>query len=485
MDHYTLGGIGSQTVDVGSYTFADPGPDFDFGSLFKAQFVESAAAEGGLLAYETSGVRHFKFPLVLASSGVFAGGVPGLAGTLRTLAKAGAYIDLQPDGVASDFAVRFDVLAGRLEEAYFLPEQRVARRRATLFLDVQPFGYLPTQIILASTASVGFPGTLTVPGASVIGDVPGLAQIVVQASTPTSYPGGSWLSDMVAWSLSARPSMPAFAPAASLTGLLTASLAGNLFAAGSQALQLLFSPTQGGWTQMAYLAIGSAMEPAYRGRHRLYAFARVTPSQLPFQISADLVGGLQTGRSLASAMPVASVTPGAGGSYIAGSPAFQILDLGEISAPATASGLPQSLQVRLWGCPGSTGAPVASPATLHIGGLYMQPLDRGAGVLPRGLAQPSMLTPSVTRLEINAIVPRVNLAAVGANLATPMTPLEDGLLHYRGDMPRVSASTIQLDLLAGQRSAGSGATAPVVRAAEGFAAVSVSYRPRFTFLRSI
>jgi len=63
-------------------------------------------------------------------------------------------------------------------------------------------------------------------------------------------------------------------------------------------------------------------------------------------------------------------------------------------------------------------------------------------------------------------------------------PLGNAFAHYQGDLPYVTASTVALDLL-GQRSTGSGATAPLAQTARAHAAVSVTYQPRFTFMRGV
>src|SRR5438445_10620184 len=100
MDSYRIIN-GGTTLDIGSYVLADPGPDFDPGSLLKARFIENPYADGGQLVFEGSTTRTFKFPLRLASSGNFTGGLDGLEETLRELARPGAVIDVAPEGVST------------------------------------------------------------------------------------------------------------------------------------------------------------------------------------------------------------------------------------------------------------------------------------------------------------------------------------------------------------------------------------------------
>ena len=486
MDSYRLANAGL-ILDIGSYVQANPGPDFDFAAVYQAQFSQNQVADGGVLAYETNSPRIFKFPLMLASSGAFSGGLNGLEQLVRSLAKPGGVVDLQPEGVASADAVRFDIIDGRYDPDYSIYVQRLARRSGVLALTVQPFGYWPTWITLASVASVALPGVVSIPNASILGDVPGLARIVVQPSSATQYAAGTWLTDMVAWGLGGRASFSAFVSGGALLsgGVVAASIAGNKYAPASQSFELFPSPTLANWTQLANISVASLIEPAYRGRFRAFAYARLAePSGLPWRMSVDAVGGLQTGRALASAAPVATVAQDGYSSVISASPAFQLIDLGELVLPQTASGQDQTLSVRLWGAPGTSNLGIATP-WLSVGGLYLLPVDGGAGVLPRGLGQPTSLTPSVGRFALDAYARSVLIVGNSADLATPMTPLANGLAFYQGDFPRVVASTIQLDVIGAARKAASGATAPLAAQAPLYASVSVSYQPRFTFLRSI
>lgn len=484
MDSYRLT-RGGYTLDIGSYLQADPGPNFDFGALFQSEYSEHPLIEGGQLAYEHSKVRHFRFPLTIASSGAFGGGLNGLTHLIRSLGKHGAHIDLQPDGIATSQAVRFNVLNGRLTETYRLPLQRISRRTMELELDVEPYGYWPTQIILASAASIGLPGILTVPNASIIGDIAGVGRLTVQPSSPAPHGAGSWYIDTLAWSLGALASFTAKVNGGSMTSPLTASVTGNPRAFGSQSLDIFPSPTQSGWTQMAHLAVPSLLEPSYRGRFRVFALARqAEPSAHPWQVSLDVVGGLQHDRAMGSAAPVATVPWDGAASSISPSPAYHLLDLGELTAPLTGSGADQTLRFRLWAKPATSNLGIASPH-FSLGGLYLLPLEGGAGIMPRGIAQPSILTPSVGRFTLDAFTRAAQIAAVGSNLASPLTPLADAFAHYQGDLPRLVASTLQIDLLGAHRKAASGATAPLAYQGNAHAAVSLSYRPRFAFLKGV
>jgi hypothetical protein len=98
--------------------------------------------------------RRMSIPL-LVGSGAW-GSLTQVESLLRLCARPGGVVDIQPDSEAQ--AVRFDVISGRWEEEYSTPENRALRRKGTLHLDCMPYGYLPTWILLASTASVALPG---------------------------------------------------------------------------------------------------------------------------------------------------------------------------------------------------------------------------------------------------------------------------------------------------------------------------------------
>lgn len=485
MDDLILTGAAGTALNVGSWLRADPGPDFDEEALVRPEWSEHPFREGGALAFTQSGVRRFRFPLLLRSGASLT--LTGVESTLRALAQPGAYVDLGLGGVATGDRVRFDVRAGRLRPEYHVRHNEAGVRLASLELDVDPFGYLPTMILLASAASVGLPGRLAVPGGSVIGDAPGWARVVIAPTTGTSYPAGTWLTDMVAWSLGGRPSFVGYWPAASVASAMTATLAGDAFAPASQALRFYPNPSLSVYTQLGRLEIPAGLEPAYRGRFRLTAFAQLTPSQpYPWMLTADVAPALNAG-ALASAGPVATLPPACGGvqeeSWSA-SPGYVILDLGEVTVPPVASGVPQPVQIRVW-AKSAALATVGNATTPIIGiaGLHLLPAGPDHGHLPRGLAQPTQLTPSVGRLELAAAPPgRALIAAPTGPLATSV-PVADALTHYRGAFPAVTASTVQLDLLAGSRKQAIGATARVLHTAPAFAAVSVEYRPRFAFLK--
>jgi hypothetical protein len=461
-------------------------PDFGDGFM-SANYTSNPAADGGQLAYESIGVRTMRFPIMVASSS--GNDLLDSEQLLRMAARPGAFIDIKLDGVPTVNAIRFDVLTGRYKPDYKYREQAISVRQGTLELDVQPFGYLPTTILLASAASVGLPGKLDLDTSKLIGDVPGLGNLQISMPNPpgTNYPAGTWRTDFMAWSLGARPSFQAFWSGASVQAqdIPLGSVVGDKFAPASQAMQLVPSQNLAAWKYPLFLDIPQAFEPAYRGLHRLYVWARLGPSQaLPWYLSADV--SAFTKQALASAAPIATLAPdvasGSPGAYGAQpSPAFTLLDLGVIAIPAHGSGaLVNAQRIRIWISPATSNVGVAS-TTFTFGGLYLQPLE-SAGQILRGIVVPTIgatngfETPAV---RVNAIRQEVvtDSVGIGANL----------LANYRGGFPIVGASALRLDLLVSERPIGANATGPLVRsfAETNSGSVSITYRPRFAFVRGI
>jgi hypothetical protein len=481
MDNYILTGPNGSQFNVGSYVLPDPGPDFGAKDLLAAEYTETPLAEGGALAAESVGVRRMTFPMRLASSGAFAGGLPGVEAFLASLARPGAYVDLMPQGTATADAVRFDVLGGRYEESHSIPLQRVARREGELHLEVKPYGYWPTEMILASVASIGIPGRLAITGASVLGDVPALARLVIQPTSPTLYAVQTYRTDALAWSLGAKPSMLSFHSAASLTAeTMPATVLGDIYAPASQALQL--RPSAIGWEKVARLDITSSLEPAYRGDFRAFAWARALASAgMTYRLSIDAVSaGL--GLPLASAQPLATIAPANFYSAsVQASPAYHLLDLGNISLPPVASGVQAPLSLRVWMY---TPTVFGTVMRVALGGLFLLPEEK-PGYLTSGLGIATGSDITTGALVVDAIRDRAFVREQATNLAidSPLSPAP----HYRGPLPQITPSQCALDLLAGARPAIATSTPtvrPLIRESQTFAAVSLTYRPRFRFLKS-
>jgi hypothetical protein len=482
------------SFQLGSYViYENPGPDFGETGLMVPRFAINPAVEGGVRTHREIGIRRFTIPMRVASSAAYTDAQA--LSLIRLYADKGGYIDIQNEGMASSESVRFDIEDGRFELSYNPFLNRIDRQAGNLLLDVQPYGYWPTMILLASAASVGLPGTLAISGAgSIFGDVPGLAQVEITPTVATVYPSygtSTWVSDMIAWSLGARASFTARLHGGSLLGVAawgTASIVGDQYATGSQAMEMAV----GGRSTFGIsggFVIPSALEPAFRGRHHVFALVNIRPSQgFPVFMSADVAAAGEANPpriAMGSAAPVATIW--AHGDWVNSSlgtpsPAYQIADLGEITIPPVASGRQAQQTIRLWTKPATTT--LIPTQYMRVDSIYLLPVDAPAGVAARRIKVASWaldIGPSQPKLEFNAIAGENRLWDVAAS--QPFGPIA----NYNGLPPRVGASTLQLDLLGGQRRRNAVSVAgqedPLVRGGNAFAAVGLSYRPRFTFIK--
>lgn len=481
MDSYFLT-LGGTTVDVGSWTRADPGPDWGTHDLIRAAYAENPVAEGGRLAYETVGVRRLGFPLILPSGGAGLS-LAGLESLLGLLARPGAVLDVKPQGVASGDMVRFDVLTGRWEPDPNIRHWEVGVRLGTLRLDTQPFAYLPTWITLASVASVGLPGRLTVPGASVLGDVPGFAQLITSPTQQTvATIIGSWLVDTVAWSLGGQPSLlhaiPGGSWAADVPSSVNVTREEAVF--GNTAQRLWLSPTQTGWAQIAHFDISAAVMPDHRGRFRAFGWMAQSESitatvhSLGMLLDSTILNPVN---AMASAQQIATLGPQIGSVL---SP--QLIDLGEITLPPVASGISETdTRLRLWAHRATYAGTLDS--RVYFSGLSLLPIDKPNGILAQGAAYPHIVTDNATqgRLHIDGRAHTVLVGQATGAIATPLI-VADRLGDYRGGFPAVEKTTVALDLIGAQRKVG-GPTTVIARTGDLYTPVLFRYQPRFLFLK--
>jgi hypothetical protein len=363
---------------------------------------------------------------------------------------------VQPEGVASGDAIRFDVNAGRWEPDYSVFVNRAGRRQGNLILDVQPYGYLPTMMILASTASVALPANLAL--SAVPGDVPAQAVVAVRPNQPaaTQYRlGASYVTDGLAWGFAGSPSFMPFLSGGSF--LYNSGPPGDIVLQNVARASSLYTPDQwagswalgaglgGGWVQGANYLLSSALAPAYRARFNAYAWLRIPAGTYQFQALLDVVPQDYSGaRQMASANLVATV-PLQNGNQTP-EPLFSIVPLGPINLPGAASGIEGPQTLRLWlNLPTAiASAPSASTGQQPVtfGGLFLQPIAPGAGVLPRGLQIPSTLTfgkASGYGLDLSSIDSR-------QLLYSPPSTVAGQAADYRGQLPYIGASISSINI---------------------------------------
>jgi hypothetical protein len=435
-----------------------------------------------------------KFPLLLASGA--AGGLDAVEAMLRQMTRPGAYVDLKPDGVASSEVVRFDVLGGRVNhDPYMVRLQEIGRRYVTVELDTQPYGYWPTWVLLASTASLGLPGSLDLPPASRLGDVPGLVLLAVTPTTMSSA-GGSWIANTVAWSLGQASGAPLmYAPdtgatmsqgsAGSPTPLVDAnSPAGSHTFGVDIGLNLLTTATA--WLKLGAVNLRGTERP---GMYRVFAWTKLTPSganplQMTIDYSAFSNAAMASANAIATIIPNLSSGPAAGvGAYGAvPSSAFVLNDMGLLTIPSIAGSLQATnAAFNLWVAGSSPGSALMSVAF----GLLR--VDGPAGAI----TNLTWVPPGGVRLQrgLGIRIDSSERSITAYDTSNPSTFIADLTANARGGMPAIGPSAARIDLIPGSIKIAStnvsAATTPHAHPGPEFATVGVYYRPRFSFLKGL
>lgn len=502
----------SSGIDLLSYRQVAGEWNLGFDGLVKRRFNENPLVPGGVLAAETAGVRRLEIPLLLASTGTF-NGLLGLEDHIRRFAVPGAFLDYRTKPLASQPLMRIDILGGELVPKWNERLAENSRREALLKLDVQPFAYpASSPFLLASTGSMALPGSLQL--ASTPGDYPALLRIRVSPVLATSFMAGGagvWQIDALGWTnftdipVAANERAGAFIGPAVLflADVIPGTVIHDDYAPvsgeASQSIIRSFISTQGvasGWQRLVRgdpfeSFMGPGDTRGWVGRFRLWAYMRLGPSQgQPWQITADVVNSDAVGHALASAAPIATLAPAVasgspGGWGAQPSPAFQIIDLGEITLPAQIASYQSGAKsaIRIWAAPASANAQAVGvpTTTIDFAGVFFQPLDLTSGMLARGLVSPSHVGGNPKDLEIDA-----RGRTVAHWLGNGSYVGDDILAHYRGDFPMNQTWTKEapneLAIFAAARKNATGATGPLVHAGHMRAAVSVHYTPRFNFL---
>jgi hypothetical protein len=416
---------------------------------------------------------------------------------LRQMTRPGAYVDLKPDGVASSEVVRFDVLGGRVNhDPYMVRLQEIGRRYVTVELDTQPYGYWPTWINLAPSQFITSPGRISIKAASVIGDAPAYARLVVAPTTALIASGmaSSYQVDFISWSLGGGPSLPGMLSGASMQGAVfggyvTDTLASTL-AGGATVTRFSIPPASAGFGISLNTVNGYwSLDNTARGRHRLYLWAQLNLAA-GVQMSADVSGRSQAG-PLASANPVATLVMT--GSQGGATGLYSLYDLGEHQIPNPPEhGLAYpsyQANLRVFFARGSN----AATALVYVAGAFLQPVDGPNGVIPYGLAQPSILGVGngVNDLAIDSLARSVELK--NTNFASRLDPdaiefTQPGWPWHRGGLPYVGGTDTNLSIVSELRNSltqlATWAALPG-RGRHTTSGVTLQYRPRFSFLKGL
>lgn len=488
---------GASPVNLGSWLQADPGPDYGARGLLQA--VENEAPfDGGVYVYERAGIRHMQVPLILASGGAGLS-LTQLESLIRMNARPGGYIDLQPQGVASSEAVRFDLVHGRWQPAYSVFHQRLPRRQGQLLLDTQPYGYWPTWITIASMAGAQITDRITL--ASVFGDAPADVRMVLTPTVSGQFPTGTWYPDLAAFSLVGASFTPILGPlnsgqptvmAYGLPGSYVSDA--NLQGLGGTAFQISLSGLNG-WSFAALWFNNDAVNSVrFYGRHRLFAWAKLTPSTgFPIQLVADAGNVSELGEAMASANPVATLAPavgsgvsnvGAWGAFT--SPAYTLVDLGELQIPRDLSASAFSgMQVQLRLSAYSVAASQVATPLLTLGGFFLHSLDTPNAIITEGRNVPSINSPQVPgAYQIDST--RRSFEVTVSFGATVAPPLKDLRRFTCGQTPWATPSSgLMTVLIGGRKVSPIAATGPYAHSGIFATNAFVQIRPRFQFLKGL
>lgn len=436
-DSYILTGPGGSQLNLATWTIYADGIDTGAREIRVPGIAENALAEGGAFGYERNPARRWTIPLRLASTGTY-GGLDGLAAHIQNQARPGALLTIIPDGYASDSRVCFDVLHGELGMRPYSPRMQTAHRREyDLQLVTEPFGWAPTWMIVASAASVGMPGQLAL-AASMTGDAPGLAVVTItptQAGPPTAP--GTWMVDSVAWSAGLGPSFAALLGGGSwLSAIPSGAYNARSESITGTVLTLYTSPTQTGWTTLAYWTIPSALEPAYRGVHRAYGYLRRHTDIAPlgtvtaWKLALDVAPGIAPSAAFASTAQKAAFPAGPASAIV-----HSLVDLGQVSLPAVASGVQSEQRLRLWGW--GPGNVATDNNFTELAGIVLMPVSPG-GALRTGMVVPDFLVGSAGLVKFDAARRTVEIGLAGAGASA--APLGQGIGNYRGGFPLLGPS---------------------------------------------
>lgn len=508
MDNVFLTGPLGTQWNIGSWIDKTQPLDYGAAGVMRQQLTQTTFVEGAQLGYETAaGARKMTFPIRVPSGGVAGLSLDVLESSIREMVRPGGHVDLQPQGVATAEMVRFDIIGGDVAHTqYSVDLQRINRRELTVTLQTQPFGYWPTAIVLASVASIGAgPFSLTIPKASIIGDIPGFGILQIAPFHASNFGGlSTWGADMIAWSVGGKPSFNPFLHPASW--LSAATLGADANAPASQYAGYYLNPADPwnmGAGPNAFYAIPTTVAPAYQGRFRFFAFLKLGPSAPgPWQAIADnlpqaiVAAPLATGNPIATVVPIA-IPAGFSETWNNVGSGYQIVDMGELTiprfSPSTQNFGREAIRLQLNLAPSGPTSVPSGGAFLKIGGGYLLPLDSPAGILPRGLTQPNTLAPPAAQkgtLFLNAQT-RDNLIFQSADppggtpLATGQEVANTGYITYRGQLPLVGATVNQLTGFVGVRALAAGTIEPPAISPNTRTGVSLSYVPRFTFLHGI
>ena len=353
--------IGS--LDLSSYLRVahDEGLNPTDSAFAEPQFTGSPAfSEGQAGVGEALGNREQVYPLILKADSATA--LHQLIRDINSALVRGAQVKYNADDSVNS-STFFDLEGGKFEAEYQFWITKSNRLRGTLSLSVRPFGHTGTTRSIASTSATG---AFQMSASSIGGDVDALANQRILKTAPSAAAGQPRAA---LWGVHRSASFRAMWPAGSLicasTGdvSLVPSLVGASGAPGSQMLR--FTGTSPVFRTPA-IELGVPHD-GMAGRYRLFLFQR-NNFAATLLVNARVVGG------------EGDLTPDRNASVLGNlaSGLWEMVDLGEVSIMGRAGSLPMPSQAISIRAAAASASPAAS-GSLHIGGVFLLPLDHGAG----------------------------------------------------------------------------------------------------------
>lgn len=479
-------------IALGTWIHAEPGPDYGTESLEQRLISQNLMRPGGVLALRSYGVRQMSFPLTIPS-GPLGFSLTQWESRLRRAAQNGAVLDVRPEG--GSYLMRFDIIDGRWEPDYEVRVNRAGRRRGTLYLDTQPFGYFPTWITVASAAQADMP--LRATWVASLGDAPIMSArltVIPTLIAMGSGPNGTWIPDLLTWGISGQAGAGIDSPSGLVRVLMPSAMThSGVGSVGSQSFASQVSPNEltqifgpgGNGGQFFELAFARAMGPP-PGRYRAYVWAKLSPSTVVPGMLGMYVRNF-TWFGVPSQMNTATVMPAnaSGGSqpWYGASPAYQFLDMGELTwvSQANTDDIRDD-EIRLAFRPGSWNG----TTVIRVAGMYLHPISGANGILNYGLGYPTVASSGAVQIDGQF---RAWSGSGGAayieqyNAAAHNVRRHAAAGGYLGGLPYIRPSDNTLSLNIEARRTGTNVATPAVRAGIIKADYSLEYRPTFLFVR--
>lgn len=416
-------------MEVGS-TILIEGTDWGQ-DLINIQYAQAVQSEGGPIAFTSIPNRQIKLPFIYRGTSVD-DTHQHIQKLNTTITTPGNVLSFKPENAS--WATLFQIRGGRVTTQRDLRYARAQIIQGTIELSTEPFGYTPTWMLAASTATVG---QLTPIIGSVIGDVPAKALITMNVATCQASGVGvagalvSWLPYQKRTNLGVDVA-PGWYRATNMQSANVGSIgavANNTVPQWNIGSNGAFPPEIGNTHYAQFLTpqAGNAgsVQASYRARHFVVGHLQDGASHTGAQVRVGWRGGQTTGGNVAPVSPWTYVSWPA---TLFPSQNSYLIDCGELTHPPLNSGAQLTVQYKPW--PLQPGA--ASGPGLVVDVVAMLPVDSYLGYFTITPQDTSFLTSSSGNWSKTMVV---DAYLNRAQTTDGNTFSQFGLERYRGPMP--------------------------------------------------